>query len=280
MKTIYICTNFQNSELSLQAAESFLGVFPEDGEVIIVDNNSNERERGVLENHTLDKSKVTIVFNPENLGYFAGLNVGLDLARGKAMSGAWVFAGNNDLLFDETLSNNLGRLKEKLADYSVVAPNIITRDGVHQNPHVVDKIHPLRRVVYRAYYSNYFVAKALVFLQKLSGGIARRKDSESWKNSMEIFSGHGSCYLLTPKFFTTYERLPVQSFLYFEELFLSDLLARNGESVYYCSELNVLHLYHGSVSKVPRKEIWKLSKEAYKNYKKSAEANLFGTSQV
>jgi hypothetical protein len=59
-----------------------------------------------------------------------------------------VIVGNNDLTFDEDFL-------EKLAagvytdDTLVVAPNVITKDGYHQNPHCITRVPATRKFLYR-----------------------------------------------------------------------------------------------------------------------------------
>jgi GT2 family glycosyltransferase len=79
MKIGFAFTNYNNSLLSIQAAKSISenkGDF--DCRIILVDNSSKEDEKNILMESGALPSICSVLWSPINVGYFAGLNLGID----------------------------------------------------------------------------------------------------------------------------------------------------------------------------------------------------------
>ena len=187
----------------------------------------------------------------------------------------WVLIGNNDLEFDTGFVDRLESLVKTYENHSVISPDIVTLDGDHQNPHVISSISPLREFVYDLYYSNFVLARIILkFVSLLPRKASERGDEAAWQTSQEIFQGHGSWYILSPKFFRTFEKFWAPTFLYYEEFFLSYQLAQIGEKVLYHPGLVVRHKCHSTFATLPRRKVWDYSREAHVIYRKYS--SIFG----
>ena len=65
-------------------------------ELIIVDNGSSDNTPSFLQEIKKKHDKVTLLLNKRNLGYAAGMNIGINKSKGK-----YIFLLNNDLLFTD-----------------------------------------------------------------------------------------------------------------------------------------------------------------------------------
>ena len=268
MKLAYVCTNFNNSSFTLAAVDSLMRNAGHDIEVFVVDNASTPEEVALLHPLTERYPSVHVIEHPSNNGYFRGLNLGLQALRQLRPDIDWVIAGNNDLEFGADFCDSIERAAEELGQHSVISPDIVTLDGEHQNPHVIAGISPLRELAYDLYYANYHLGRLIYKLAKMFPRISDRPDEEEWRTARPIYQGHGSCYLLTPRFFAQFTELWAPTFLMAEEFFLSKQLQDVGEQVYYDPRVRLTHHWHGSLEKIPSRRRWEMAREAHREYRK------------
>lgn len=268
MKIGYVCTNFNNSHFTVKAVETLLSNPCHTYEVVVVDNNSREDQALLLKNLGERYSNVEVIISPSNVGYFRGLNIGIKALRSRCPDVEWMVIGNNDLEFPSDFSNRLAHAETRLRDFPVVSPDVVTIEGEHQNPHVITGISPIRELFYDIYYFNYFLGLVIHKLAKLFPGLSERTDEEHWRVPRLIYQGHGSCYLLGPKYFENFQELWAPTFLMSEEFFLSKQLSDAGFSVYYEPSIQVIHHWHGSLEKIPSRQRWKFARDAHREYRK------------
>lgn len=269
MHIAYVCTNYNNSAFTVAAVTSLMKCSGDhDLRVIVVDNASRAEEVEILHRLSVAHPIVHVIASAGNVGYFAGLNLGIEASRKLYPDIGWVVAGNNDLEFPEDFCDCVQRAQSGLREHSVISPDIVTLDGEHQNPHVISDISPVREIFYDLYYSNYYLGQAIYKLAKMFPKATRRGDEDQWQTARPIYQGHGACYLLTPKFFDKYGTLWAPTFMMAEELFLSLQLKRGGEQVYYSPAIRVTHHWHGSLQSVPSRRRWNMARDAHREYRK------------
>ena len=268
MKISYVCTNYNNSSYTTAAVASLMKNQGHDIRVYVVDNASRQEEVAILHGLAQQNPAVRVIANPDNVGYFAGLNLGLIAARQEVPDVAWIVAGNNDLEFPADFCDRIAREQVQYREHSVISPDIVTLDGEHQNPHVISGISPLREFFYDLYYANYYLGRLIYKAAKLFPRATRRGDEDQWRTARPIYQGHGSCYLLTPKFFAQFETFWAPTFMMSEELFLSLQLKKVGEQVYYSPAISVTHHWHGSLQDVPSRRRWNMARDAHREYRK------------
>jgi GT2 family glycosyltransferase len=155
----FIAVNYNNSKFSIKYIESVNDIKIDTKDklnIIIVDNNSEEKELEDLEFYCKTCNNVVLIKNHCNVGYFSGLNIGLRTI--KYSSKNTVIVGNNDLTFDDNFIFNVKKnyIINKLM---VICPNVITKDGKHQNPHVINRISYFNRLKAKIYNQNYYVGQ-------------------------------------------------------------------------------------------------------------------------
>jgi GT2 family glycosyltransferase len=276
MDLAYVCTNYNNSALTVGAVSSLMKNSGHNIKMVVVDNASRPEELAILRTLSADHPIVHIIANPSNVGYFAGLNLGLEAVRRLHPAIRWVVAGNNDLAFPEDFCDKVEQARANFQAHSVISPDIVTLDGEHQNPHVISSISPVREAFYDLYYSNYYLGRVIHKLAKMFPKATRRGDEDEWQISRPIYQGHGACYLLTPKFFDRYGMLWAPTFMMAEEVFLSLQLKKEGEQVYYSPAIRVTHHWHGSLQSVPSRHRWNMARDAHREYRKHVK--VFGSS--
>jgi GT2 family glycosyltransferase len=265
----FIFTNYNNSDVTIEAIKSILLIKNTRSlKIIVVDNNSSISERNKLINEYDNNYLVHLIFNKNNLGYFNGLNCGIELIKEIEFLFDFLIIGNNDLIFSPNFTNKLEEVKALISDFPVISPNIITKDGQHQNPHVISKISWLREIAYDIYHYNFFLSRIIIKISSITKLFTDRKDEDYYKIPQFIYQGYGACYILTPLFLKVFDKLWSPTFLLGEEFFLSKQLSEKNYKIFYEPSVELLHNCHVSTSKVPSRVMWHYSVLSHKIYRK------------
>ena len=273
MKVGYVCTNFNNSSYTQAAIESLrAGSRWEDVRVVVVDNRSNEGDIAALKAMGRDFPEVELIFSPENVGYFPGLNIGIQHLRRCFPEIDHVVIGNNDLVFPPMFIEVMQRHRGVFDRWAVVAPDLVTPDGVHQNPHVLYEFGAFRKFFWGLHYFSYPTALLVLRAARLAGNIVVRREraptSKLYKDPGPILMGIGACYLLGPIFFRHFTRLCAPTFLMAEEAFLSEQLKTIGQMPYYDPRFVITHLDHATMQKLPGRRLWQMARDGYRVYRR------------
>lgn len=264
----FVFTNYNNSEYTKNCIKSIMECSDNHRCIItIVDNNSEEDDIKLLKELEIKYPNVEFIYNNKNIGYFKGLNVGIEYLRSKYNDLNLLIIGNNDLVFPNNFLDLLDNNLELLETYPVLSPDLLTLDGVHQNPHVIDSISPLREFIWDVYYSNYYISVIMKKMANFLRNTHERKDYTNYKEPGLIYQGYGACYILGPVFFDNFDALDAPTFLMGEELFLTKQLESKGYNVYYEPSILVYHHDHASTDKVPSKMMWNICKESHVVYR-------------
>jgi GT2 family glycosyltransferase len=266
----YICTNFNNSQFTVDAIRSLVASAADRHtlRVVVVDNLSTQEHREKLQALAAEFSFIDLILNDENVGYFPGLNCGIRHIKSKYPEFQYLIIGNNDLIFAPEFCTQVEDSHSLLDLYAVVSPDIVTLDGEHQNPHVIGMISKKREFVYDLYYSNYHLAKLILWCAEKTKRFTSRSDVRHYKKAQYINQGHGSCYLIGPQFFAHFEELFAPTFLMGEEYFLSKQLSDRNLKVWYEPAIQLTHSYHGSLASLPSRKKWELARTAHRVYRR------------
>lgn len=264
--TIYfIAVNFNNASFTIKYLNSIAELHRDNYEVkiLITDNASEPADLKLLSQAMKSYPFATLIPSSKNLGYFGGLNLAIEqVDTGRA---AYVFIGNNDLTFPVDFLLNLSKLTLP-ENVFAIAPDVVTANGIHQNPMCRQRMSKFRKAGLRFYYTNYYYGRALYHtIQMLKGIFSPNKKTEE---SCEIYMGIGACYILTTAFFKHFDRLWDEVFLWSEEaLFAGQLQSKNGKMLY-VPALIVYHAENTSVKKIPSRKTYEMAKKSFlKTYK-------------
>ncbi|TSA14244.1 glycosyltransferase family 2 protein [bacterium] len=269
MRVGFVFTNFNDAQITGEAVRSIVrDKSRHELKIVIVDNGSNQENLALLEKIAEENSIVSLICNPTNIGYFRGLNLGISYLRRCDQPYEHMVIGNNDLVFPTDFIEMLNRNEDQLDRFAVIAPDIVTMDGEHQNPHVIKDVGKFRESIYDLYYSNYFVASLIRRISDATRKITKRKDEEQFRVAQTITQGYGACYIVGPLFFKYFETLWAPTFFYHEELFLSKQLESKGLKTLYEPSIAVSHHTKTTMSRFPSRKKWELGREAHKEYRK------------
>lgn len=116
LTSIIILTHNQleHTKLCLQSIEQHT---PQPHELILVDNGSTDGTLDYLRKYANDRNNVRVIANKENLGFSAGNNQGLSVAKG-----SYVMLLNNDTVVTEGWLARMLTVFERYSDVGIVGP--------------------------------------------------------------------------------------------------------------------------------------------------------------
>lgn len=229
-------------------------------EIIVVDNCSTEENRVAIEK-LCHEMKCTFIANTRNAGYNAGNNIGLRYAAEKGYEYALI--ANPDMEFPQIdYIDKLTRIIQSDTKISVVASDIITPEGIHQNPMKPDG----------NWKSSYGLFTGLFKKQP--------KDTyafiDNWQESHNCSKVSGCCFMIRLSFLKKINFFDESVFLYCEEAILSKQVEHADMKMFYTAESQAIHNHLSSAKGNPasRFRIWRDSRIYFiKNYSKDS---LFG----
>jgi GT2 family glycosyltransferase len=266
-KIAFICVNFNNFIYSKKLCDSLILQRGKDSQFsidcLIVDNSTDEQDSLALSEFACERPWINYLRAPKNLGYFGGLNYGLENAPIDIYS--YVVIGNNDLTYEESFCQELCRANYGRNIYAV-CPDVITKDGVHQNPHVAKRMGLWWRLQLDIYFLHYYFAWILLAILR----VARPTKSSPPQppTQCEIHMGIGACYVLTRAFFAKFRRLDYPHFLYGEEAYFSDQIHSSFGVLLFDPVLRVHHAESATLSKMPRRMAYEFARAGYPSYRK------------
>lgn len=212
---------------------------------IVVDNSANKNNADSFRSEMKDadfsysnnvfihESGIETVFhvNEKNEGFAKANNIGAKIARERYHPDFLLFS-NSDILFDERF--RLSKLIEVMnADESIglLGPEVIGLDGKRQSP-----------AKYLDIYRKHIIPELLWPLHKFIPGLSRMNfDTVFNAVSGEVYRVIGAFMLMKADVFFDIGCFDENTFLYAEEVILSERLSRAGKKVYFYDGVTIVH---------------------------------------
>lgn len=226
MKVAVVILNYNSSD-DCRKCVSFLK--RQEGaelELIIVDNCSQDADK-VKE--LCMEHECTFIASKENRGYNAGNNIGLRYAAGKGYKYALI--ANPDMEFPRTdYVAKLIEVMEKDNDIVVAGSDIVTPEGIHQNPKYRGDID---------WKESFNWIPELLFHKKQSG------NTPGWVVNPEVAQYcrclNGCCFLISIPFISQIGFFDEGTFLYGEEPILGRQIELAGKKMFYTPMTFAIH---------------------------------------
>ncbi|MBK8550806.1 MAG: glycosyltransferase [Ignavibacteria bacterium] len=151
MQVSFIIVNYNTGNILKECIESVFKFEKEtDFEIIIVDNNSTDDSRKIIEKVFVQKENIKTIFLNEKISFSASNNMGFGLS-----SGEYILIMNPDIIFTEPLLKKLTEDFKNDKDLGAVSPLLIGIDGNFQ----------------RAYFQRYPTLMQFILFYSILGGI-------------------------------------------------------------------------------------------------------------
>ena len=182
---------------------------------------------------------ITRVYSlPENLGYLQGCLKGLEQFEEQY---EWAVISNTDIEFDSIMFFSKFIEKKYSNDVAYIGPDIrLKASGESQNPFMLKRPSKAKMKMLQVMYST-------VFLFRLYFGIATLKNNLNRKNCvcdekiMQTYALHGSFFFLKKEIIEKIIKDAVEIFMYEEEIYIAEMVARNHKLALYDGELHIVH---------------------------------------
>ncbi|WP_455425036.1 hypothetical protein [Dryocola sp. LX212] len=186
----------------------------------------------------------------ENLGYMQAAAEGLKEYLSNNLLPSWIILSNTDISFpDDGFFEKLS--KDKRHDF-ILAPDIVSSDGIHQNPFLINRPSKNKLLMLSRINSHPLLASLYSLLAKIKGRIKSSTKRVKPESSF-IYAPHGSFIIIGDQYFKRGESLDHPAFLYGEELFIAERARRSHISVYYDEGYKIHHAEHVTTAKMSTK---------------------------
>lgn len=221
---------------------------------------SNEKWKIYQISH--EKTEIILVCTGKNLGYAKGNNIGIEISA-DLWEDEYLIITNNDIDFPYSLEiYNMRKVIEDNKDVAIVGPHIVDSYGREQGPYSEKSAWEL------LFKQNMYILPELIF-------------GFHWKGMTDYDGMSRRCYWVSGCFMLASRKRLEQcgnfdenTFLYAEEMILSERLKRKGYCQYFYNDLKVVHFSSQTIDKVFKnleayEEIFKSQVYYFRKYKNS-----------
>ena len=258
---VFVLLHYNEITVTRAAIEHILDLDNhQDCHIVVVDNCSPDHSGQQLLEEYSDNPFVTVLQTPQNLGFAKGNNFGYCYAK-KAFAPDFVVVMNNDVMIEQ--KDFITRLNNTpvLADYEVLLPIIINKEGVNQNPFREQGLSTERIVseffnllILNIIYSLPYFNKWWMQRRKTNGKTIINRTAE--EGTMMV--PHGACVIFSKNWVEKENNAFVpDTFLYGEEDLLFEYILSRGYKTYYTMTLSVHHLEDVSTNTVIHNQLAK-----------------------
>lgn len=254
MKNIaFVLLHYNNMDVTRCAVNYICRLNTQDLHVftVIVDNASPNGSGRKLEEEYSNSRDVFVLCNESNLGFAKGNNIGYQFAK-QQCDCSFIIVMNSDVYIQDVdfLQKIISR-KEKV---ELLAPDIITKNGSHQNPFRMQTIsnrslQSLCKYNYLMYhlYCHLLTGIFAISVLAVKHKMCRKKDGMYQKEKRDIVP-HGACVIFTESWIEKEEFafVPI-TFMYMEEDVLVEYIRQKNYHTLFCPELKVFHIEDASL---------------------------------
>jgi GT2 family glycosyltransferase len=254
MKSLhFIAVVYNNISDTYSLCKSLINQTPGDYDLLLtlVDNSDDIQVRLDIDVLAKKYNFVKLLRPKKNIGYFPAISLALSLID---RSFDYVIAGNNDLLYSNEFCLNLSRGSYE-DNIMLICPDVVTFQGIHQNPHHKYRLNLFEIFYFDLFYSNFLISLAVSKFKKIITFFMKifRHSTLSVRGSripQFIDQGVGAIYIFMPHFLSAIDyKLYYPSFLYAEEACISWQVRNIGGKIFYDPALRVLHADSATLSK-------------------------------
>jgi len=194
-----------------------------------------------------NKKRLHVYDYGSNLGYMQAASEGLKSYLKSNELPDWIILSNTDISFPD--KNFFDRLSEDTRQEFIIAPDIVSYDGAHQNPFLKKRLARKKLFFLTKVNSCSLVSALYNLLAKIKIRCKMIKGIKTPESSF-IYAPHGSFIIIGSHYFTSGETLDHPAFLYGEELLIAERALRSGISTFYDSSYQVIHAEHVATGKM------------------------------
>ncbi|MFM5165364.1 glycosyltransferase family 2 protein [Aeromonas rivipollensis] len=227
-----VILNYNSSKYTMDCIDSILSSSYQNYEIIVVDNNSNADERGVIIDYLKinNNDKIHFIENDNNFGFALGNIFGISAAKGE-----YIFVLNNDTLVDEGALDILHSFMEDNPDVSLCIPSQYNKDGIY---------HP--SFAYLPSVANQWFGNGLCRMLKPSEYMDRKME---YKTPFSVQMGSGASMFFRASDYFKIGGLDPNFFLYCEEEDICIRMKKEKMNIFFVPDAKIIHYGGGSTNR-------------------------------
>ncbi|MED1863948.1 glycosyltransferase [Fictibacillus nanhaiensis] len=216
-----------------------------DIQIIVVDNGSNDASIEKIKKQVIEEENLLYVESEYNLGFAKGNNLGYTISKHKYQA-EYIFMLNSDVYIKEKEFTELVVEINKQTNFDILGPDIITKNGDHQNPvnYINNDIKLVNKSIMRNRISYFASFLPLGIKELIKKNRIKKDESETCRELVQIEDCplHGACLIFSENFIKNHE-FPFypDTFLYAEEDILYYLGKKRYEKFVFSPKIKVLH---------------------------------------
>ena len=201
-------------------------------EVIVVDNESTEKNRSVVNHEFSHKfSQIKLVSLKKNMGYTRGVNEGIKIAKGD-----FIFYINHDIVLTPESTENMINYLKKHRDVGLIGPGFLNFNETHQDS--CFRFYKPSTILYRR-------APYLPFAKRELELFSMKDKDLSIPDEVDWISG--AAFMSSREAINKVGLMDEKLFHYFSDVDWSKRFWENGYKVVYFPSSKIYH-YHGKGS--------------------------------
>ena len=252
--------------MTIECVESLLQLDPGDNQihVVVVDNGSSNESGFRLQMKYEQEKRVTVISTERNLGFAKGNNVGYQYAKDRINADVVIVLNNDVIISQNSFVTELMKKIDTDSKVAIIAPDIVNKQGTHQNPVRLSKIST-KELLWTYLYNLFLyifmrVPQINVYIMRV---IQKKHDRSVEDVNVEIkpdeimqIVPHGAAIIYTPVFLKQEEcAFNPQTFLYCEEDILYEYSLNKGYRICYMPSITLHHLEDVSTDSMVDDEI-------------------------
>lgn len=271
-KIAFVILHYQNIDVTHECVHYLLQISKiQDTEIVIVDNASPNKSGEILRDEYKAYNNMHIIVNESNMGFSAGNNIGYRYAKDKLHCTMIIVMNSDCFIKNLNFIDELNSAKRYYADASILAPDIILKNGAHQNPYL---LKPIPSVEQKKIIRRKEVGLCLYSIPLLGDALLHRDSVKNYqpyhakKIDHEILQlvPHGACLIYLPNWIKREEIAFVEgTFLFVEEELLFDYCLYRNHHIIYDPDLTVFHMEDASQNSINKnlrkKKIFQIKNE-------------------
>lgn len=254
--TPIVCVNYNSDDDCLEYANKHASTI---NPIIIIDNSPSISSR--LQNAE-NKKTIFYYFINGNIGYLNALGIGIAHANHLFPNYRFIALSNVDLEFNpETLNSHLIKLGDKYTKEGVgiIGPSILSiQTGLEQNPFLRNRPRKwkIKYWLYIAFNSHIGIYHQLLsnIKNNILSCINNNKDKNLINASEDVYSVHGSFFILSRNFIDSMNSIKWPCFLFGEEIWFSEMARLGNYKTIFINNFSVIHKEHITTGLVKSKK--------------------------
>ena len=243
MRIAFVILHYLAGDDTIECIKSIMqNISYENKILIVVDNAStNDSFKQITELYQ-DNRNIILMSNKNNLGFARGNNIGYRYAK-EIYKAEFIVLLNNDTLINQQDFCKIIIEKWEEKNFFVLGPDIVNRDGYHQNPMKYRDWNERKLILFKL--------KAQIRLLDLKlfclGPLLLKKKNKitgvkcALEGDFTNIRLHGACLIFSPEYIKRFDGLDDGTFLYMEEDLLQMQMGHYDFPMWYTSSLKIYH---------------------------------------